>query len=130
MHRDVKPANILFDEAGHPFLSDFGIATAIDHMDSEAETIAVHEQLTSVGSFVGSHVAHNLVHEWHKSPEAARMLADADKIQREQIDPHKGKDPTTLPPITREFMSMGKQEVVRQVVGHSPYGPIPVETGQ
>ncbi len=28
IHRDVKPANILFDEAGHSYLADFGIATA------------------------------------------------------------------------------------------------------
>ena len=29
VHRDVKPANILFDDHGHVFLSDFGIAKAI-----------------------------------------------------------------------------------------------------
>lgn len=29
IHRDVKPSNILFNENGHPFLADFGIAKAL-----------------------------------------------------------------------------------------------------
>jgi serine/threonine protein kinase len=29
LHRDVKPANILFDPQGHVFLSDFGVAKAL-----------------------------------------------------------------------------------------------------
>ncbi len=33
VHRDVKPANILFDEAGHVFLSDFGVVKALDDED-------------------------------------------------------------------------------------------------
>ena len=54
LHRDVKPANILFDKRGNAFLSDFGIATAIGAADPDAPTQAVRQELTVVGTFVGS----------------------------------------------------------------------------
>lgn len=54
LHRDVKPANILFDAQGNAVLSDFGIATAIGAADPDAPTQAVRSELTVVGTFVGS----------------------------------------------------------------------------
>jgi serine/threonine-protein kinase len=54
LHRDVKPANILFDASGNAILSDFGIATAIGAADPDAPTQEVRRELTVVGTFVGS----------------------------------------------------------------------------
>lgn len=44
IHRDVKPANILFRENGTPLLTDFGIAKQTDY----------DKDLTSTGIFLGS----------------------------------------------------------------------------
>jgi len=54
LHRDVKPANILFDAQGNAVLSDFGIATAIGAADPDAPTQELRRELTVVGTFVGS----------------------------------------------------------------------------
>lgn len=54
LHRDVKPQNILFDERGHVFLSDFGIATTLETLGHDATTIADVGQLTLTGGFVGT----------------------------------------------------------------------------
>ncbi len=45
VHRDVKPGNILFDEHGNVFLSDFGIAKAVGEPDAG---------ITNTGASVGS----------------------------------------------------------------------------
>ena len=44
LHRDVKPANILVDEAGQPHVTDFGIAYRLDRKDD----------LTGPGMLVGT----------------------------------------------------------------------------
>jgi hypothetical protein len=46
VHRDVKPGNILFDEQGDVFLSDFGLVKALDRREDG--------KLTEAGTGIGS----------------------------------------------------------------------------
>ncbi len=45
VHRDVKPGNVLFDQDGHVYLSDFGVAKTL-----ESEDMALTEAGTGIGS--------------------------------------------------------------------------------
>lgn len=55
VHRDIKPQNILIDQRGEPFLSDFGLARLLDSPGT-----------TRSGAFLGT--------PQYASPEQARML--------------------------------------------------------
>ena len=48
VHRDVKPANVLFDEAGNSYLADFGISVLTD--EEEAYVLASLDPITGMAT--------------------------------------------------------------------------------
>ena len=51
LHRDLKSSNILIDEEGIPWVTDFGLAKRVR---SESETGVGHESLTQSGAILGT----------------------------------------------------------------------------
>lgn len=52
VHRDVKPANILFDRDSHPYLSDFGLSKLMS--GNQADSNDSDSELTGAGAIVGT----------------------------------------------------------------------------
>src|SRR4051794_14369923 len=53
VHRDVKPANVLISDAGHVYLSDFGI---VRHVDAETRITDSNEWVGSVDFMAPEHL--------------------------------------------------------------------------
>ncbi len=106
VHRDVKPSNILLDEAGQPCLGDFGLAKVEDGLE-----------LSRTGDFAGS--------PFYMSPEQADS-------RRGPIDHHTdvyslGVTLYEMLTLTQPFKGATSHEIVRHILSEEPARPARLE---
>ncbi len=107
VHRDVKPSNILLDEAGRPCLGDFGLAKVEDGLE-----------LSRTGDFAGS--------PYFMSPEQADS-------RRGPVD-HRtdvyslGVTLYELLTLTPPFQGQNAHEIIRRILTEEPRQPTRIES--
>jgi len=100
LHRDVKPANVLFDEKAEPYLADFGLAKQLDNTSGK----------TTTGVVLGT--------AYYMPPERATDTADRDTVAADIWS--LGVILYELLAGRRPFFGRSPFEVLRRVVDAEP----------
>jgi serine/threonine protein kinase len=102
LHRDIKPGNLLVDDAGHLWITDFGLA----HLPGDAN-------LTGTGDVVGT--------LRYMSPEQA--LAQRGSVDHRTDIYSLGVTLRELMTLEPAFSGTDRQELFRQIASEEPWPP-------
>ena len=105
LHRDLKPGNILFDDAGRAYVSDFGLAKFIDTLE---ETSALTRSMSVLGTpqYMAPEIA-------TKGPKAATTSADLYSLGAILYELLAGNPPFEAAGVTALLKKISNEEPVK-----------------
>src|SRR5205814_1072252 len=103
LHRDLKPGNVLFDETGRPYVSDFGLAKIVT-TDSD---LTLSTTLLGTPSYLAPEVA-------ARSAKQATTASDVYALGAILYELLAGRPP---------FQAEGLTALLRQIVEEEPTAP-------
>ena len=103
LHRDLKPGNILFDEAGRPYVSDFGLAKFTQGLDGSITALTRDLRVLGTPQYMAPEVAAG-------GPHASTTAADVYSLGAILYELLAGRPPFEADSLSGLFKKIAEQE--------------------
>jgi WD40 repeat protein/tRNA A-37 threonylcarbamoyl transferase component Bud32 len=105
LHRDLKPGNILFDEAGRPYVSDFGLAKFTQDLDPATPALTLSLSMLGTPQYLAPEIATG-------GPRAATTAADLYSLGAILYELLAGQPPFEGPSLSALLKNIAEQTPV------------------